>query len=133
MGRGFESTGEIWELKSEIFKKESIQRAIIPFPKFHQKYMKFIKTSAFNIGESLRAAGYFEISVQNKLFAIYDYEINDVDSIIIDCYDNIESVEFENFITSIIYCFALISGSLIRDELIILQFKKSNFKTKLLL
>src|SRR5690606_20139678 len=45
MGRGFESTGEIWELKSEIFKKESIQRAIIPFPKFHQKYMKFIKTS----------------------------------------------------------------------------------------
>jgi hypothetical protein len=128
MGKGFESTGEIWELKSEFFKKESIQRAIIPFPKFHKKYMEFIKTSAFNIGESLRFAGYFEITIQNKRFGIYDYEINDIDSIIIDCYDNIESVKFENFVTSIIYCFALISGSLIRDEIIILQFEESNFK-----
>lgn len=129
IGKDFSSTGKIWELKSNSFNnKLGVHRAIIPKPKFHKLPINYIESEGFNIGSSIRVAGYISISIKNKRFGIFDYKVNNEESLVIDCYDNIESDKFENYISAIIYCYGLVSGHLFRNEITILKYKSSSFK-----
>ncbi|AUC77445.1 hypothetical protein [Olleya sp. Bg11-27] len=129
MGKGFTSTGEINELKSNSFNNSAgIHRAIIPKPKFHNLPIRYIKSEGFNVGSSIRVAGYIKISINNKQFGIFDYKVNEVESLVIETYDNVQSNDFENYISAITYCFGLISGQLFRDEIIILKYSDNKFE-----
>lgn len=125
LGKGFSSNGELWELESENFKKKTIHRAILPLPQFSKKPMDFIDCLPFKTGSSLRATGYLMLEIDNNKIGLFDYKLNETDSLIIDCYNKIEQKKFENIISSILFCFALISGCLIRNEIILVQY--SNF------
>lgn len=129
IGKKLNSTGEIFELKSSSFNNSpSVHRAIIPQPEYHKLPIDYIETDGFNIGSSIRVAGYFDIQVESKKFGIFDYEVNEDKSLIIECYEKIESDVFENQVSAIIYCYGLISGYLSRDEIIILKYADSNFE-----
>ena len=129
IGKGFTSTGEIRELKSKSFNNSAgIHRAIIPKPKFHKLPIRYIKSEGFNVGSSIRVAGYFNIVINNKQIGIFDYKVNEVESLVIESYDKIQSNDFENYISAITYCFGLVSGHLFRDEIIILKYDDSRFE-----
>jgi len=130
IGQGFTSNGEIWELETEGFSSKSFYRAILPLPKFNKKPMEFIECLPFKTGTSLRAAGYIPLIIKGKQFGIFDYKINDKDSLIIDSYQIIKQNDFENIISSILYCFGLISGCLIRDEILIIEY--ADFKEEII-
>ncbi|MDC7996367.1 hypothetical protein [Altibacter sp. HG106] len=129
IGKGFTSTGEIRDLKSKSFDNlTGIHRAIIPKPKFHNFPIRYIKSEGFNVGSSIRVAGYFLIKINNRPFGIYDYKINEIESLFIENYDNLPSNDFENYISAIIYCFGIVSGQLFRDEVVILKYASPKFE-----
>ena len=120
------ATGEIWELESRNFSKESYYRAILPLQNFHKAPLYFIESLSFNTESSERAAGLIEITINEIKFLLFDYKIEKSNYLIIDSSQIITQKEFENVLASIIYCYGLISGSLIRDEITILSI--SNIK-----
>lgn len=123
LGKGFTSNGELWELETNGFNSQSIYRAIVPLPNFNKKPMEYIKSLPFKIGTSLRVAGLIHLMIKEKPFDIFDYKINDKHCLIIDSKYNIDQNEFENIVSSILYCFGLISGCLIRGEIIIVGYE----------
>lgn len=60
----------------------------------------------------------------------YDYDLDKQGLIFIECNHLIEYAVFEKLLEAVIYSFALISGSLVRNELTILKFSNKDF-TKL--
>lgn len=128
IGKGFTSNGEFWELETETFNKTGYYRALLPVPKFCQKPLHFIESKSFNTENSFRAAGYIQLNIKNYNFGIFDYDLNKQDYLIIDCFESITQEQFESIIFAILYCYGFISGSLIRDEIIILQFEDSKTK-----
>lgn len=129
IGQGFTSNGELWELETDGFSSHALYRAILPLPNFNKKPMAFIESLPFKIGSSLRVAGLIQLIINEKSFDIFDYEINGKNSLIIDSQQVINQSEFENIVSSILYCFGLISGCLIRDEVIIIEY--SDFKEEI--
>lgn len=121
-GKGFTTNGELWELETEGFSSQALYRAIIPFPNFNKKPMEFIESQPFKTSSSLRVAGFIPLNIGNKRFGIFDYKINGTDSLIFESYQIIKQNEFENILSTILYCFGLISGCLIRDEFLILNY-----------
>tara|TARA_Y100001933_G_scaffold262240_1_gene319072 strand:- start:978 stop:2405 length:1428 start_codon:yes stop_codon:yes gene_type:complete len=120
--------GNINRLRTKDYETDSgIHRAIIPKPKYHELPIKYLNTEGFNIGNALRVAGYFQIKVNDKNYGIFDYKINKKESLIIECYDVDSSSNFDKESNAIIYCFALISGQLFRDEITTLKFEDSTF------
>lgn len=122
LGQGFTSNGELWELETDGFGSQSLYRAILPFPSFNKKPMEFIESSPFKTGSSLRVAGYILLKIGDKQFGLFDYKINERDSLIFESYQIIKQSEFENILSAILYCFGLISGCLIRDEVLIINY-----------
>lgn len=122
LGQGFTSNGELWELETDGFSSQSFYRAILPFPNFNKKPMEFIENQPFKIGSSLRVAGYISLKIGDKTFGIFDYKINNKDSLIFESYQIIKQTEFENILSAFLYCFGLISGCLIRDEFFIIDY-----------
>ena len=122
LGQGFTSNGELWELETEGFNTQSIYRAILTLPKFNNKPMEFIESLPFKVGSSLRLAGYIKLLIKEKPFGIFDYKIIGKESLIIESYQTIKQSDFENIVSSIIYCFGLISGCLVRDEVLIVEY-----------
>ncbi|MEM7486361.1 MAG: hypothetical protein AAF348_14230, partial [Bacteroidota bacterium] len=129
IGEDFTSTGEIRDLKSKSFDNSTgIHRAIIPKPKFHNFPIRYIESEGFNVGSSIRVAGYFSIKINNKRFGVYDYEVNEIKSLVIENYDNLTSNDFENYTSKIICCFGIVSGQLFRDEVVILKYANPSFE-----
>jgi len=127
IGQG-RTNGSIWELETENTNELKTCRAILPLLDFKKKPATILESSPFNTGSSLRVAGLVELNINNYRISLFDYKICDSESLVIDCYDDILIPDFEKIISSIIYCYGLLSGCLIRDEITILQFNSTDFK-----
>lgn len=122
----FSSTGEIWELKSTAFENISYYRCILTLSEGHEDVRKFINSKPFKTERVFSPIGYIKIRVGEFNVGIYNTDINKKESLIIECYNFIELKQFESIVSSIISCFGMISGSLVRDEMIILQYQSEN-------
>ena len=122
IGKGFSSTGEIAELISSNLLKESYTRAIIPLSKFSKKPYEHIESKPFKSESWFRPAGFIELIINKFSINIFDFKINEKKSLIIECNNLIDFSIFEEIVAGIIYSFGLISGSLIREEILYLQY-----------
>jgi hypothetical protein len=127
LGEEFKSSGEIWEIQSSTFSSQSYLRTLLPLSGFNKKPVGLIQSDPFKIGKALRVAGFVNILIGNNSIGIYDYKIKDKEFLIIECYQLIDSKYFEQIVSAIIYSFGLISGSLVRDELYLIQYTDNTF------
>lgn len=121
MGEGFSATGTLYELETSTFRNEGYFRAIFPIDGFTKIPLKYFLGQPFKIGESYRVAGLIQIEVNQKSLRIFDYEKEKQRFLFIDSKTKTSYEEFEKIIESVIYSFAFISGSLIRDEIMIIK------------
>lgn len=121
-------TGEIAEISSCKLVDRSFYRAIIPFGKFSKKPYEHIESKAYKYGSSIRRSGLIELLVNGYSVNFLNCKINDKESLIIECADVIDFLSFEKIVVGIIYSFGIISGSLVRDEIIFLQYYDNTFQ-----
>jgi hypothetical protein len=127
-GQRFESEGEITVLESNFGGNKAYYRAIIPLENFAEKPLKFIESNGFKVGTSIRIAGYISVDTGQGIYGLYDYKTyNEVNSIIIENEESSDYSMFERTLGAIIYSFGIISGSLIRNEIFILQYENKEY------
>lgn len=129
IGDGFTSEGKITEIESNFGYEKSFFRAIIPFAKFAEKPMDYIESEGFNVGTWTRVAGYLSVDTEQGVYGVYDYKsFQKKECLHIENEELVTYEEFEKTLDAIIYSFGIISGSLIRDEIFILQFDNKNYQ-----
>jgi hypothetical protein len=121
-------SGEITKMDSCKSLELSFWRAIIAPIKFYKKPFEYIESQAFKSERWFRGAGLIELLVNSCLINIYDIKINNNETLIIECKSEIGFSTFEEIVHSIIFSFGIISGSLIREELIYLQYNDDNLQ-----
>ena len=127
MGQGFSSEGQLWELESNFSEGTGFFRAILPIDGFTKIPVHYFLGQHFTVGTSFRAAGYVKVKINGYQIGFYDYNLKKQPYIFIECKNSIDYAVFEKLLEAVIYSFALISGSLIRNELTILKFSNSEF------
>jgi hypothetical protein len=129
IGEGFTSEGKITELESNFGSVNSFFRAIIPFADYAEKPITFIESVGFNVGTWTRVAGYLSVDTGNGIYGVYEYKsFKEIKSLYIENEEKTSYEEFEKSLGAIIYSFGIVSGSLIRDEIFILQFESKEYK-----
>lgn len=123
--------GEIAEISSCKLEKSSFYRAIIPLAQFNKKPYEHIESKAFKSGSWIRRAGFIELAINGYAINFLDCKVNDKESLIIECLTLIDFQTFEKIVVGIIYSFGLISGSLIRNEVIFLQYSDNTLENVL--
>ena len=114
--------GEIAEISSCKLVDKSFYRAIIPISAFSKKPYEHIESKAFKSGSWIRRAGFIELSVNGYSISFLDCKVNDKESLIIECSRLIDFQFFEQIVVGVIYSFGLLSGSLIRNEILFLRY-----------
>lgn len=127
MGQGFASEGKLWEIESNYKTETGFFRAIFPIDGFTAIPLNYFLGRHFKVGSSLRVAGYVDIKICENELAFFDYRFEKDQFIFIDCKTCVDYTAFEKLIEVVIYSFALISGSLIRNEVTILKFRNLDF------
>lgn len=128
MGKGFSTEGELWGLETLDDSTNGYFRAVYPIDGFTRVPVNYMIGHHFLIDEnSLRGHGYIQIKIGSLNIGFYDYDHGKQRYIFIDCKDRVSLGEFEKILDAITYSFALISGSLVRDEVTILGFGNSDF------
>lgn len=130
MGQGFSSEGHLWELESNFSDSRGFFRAIFPIDGFTKTPVNYFLGQHFAVSSSLRAAGFVKVQINEYEIGFYDYDLDKQKHIFIECKNLIDYAVFEKLLEAVIYSFALISGSLVRNELTILKFSENDF-TKL--
>ncbi len=130
MGQGFSSEGKLWELESNFSEGCGFFRAILPIDGFTKIPVHYFLGQHFTVGNSFREAGFVKVQINEYEIGFYDYDLDKQRLIFIECNNLIDYAVFEKLLEAVIYSFALISGSLIRNELTILKFSNNDF-TKL--
>lgn len=127
--KGLTCEGEIRDLKTNNFTNgKSYFRSLIPLNGYILRPYKFIETKGFKVKNSFRSVGYFKINIDNINIGIYDYDVLGIEYLIIESYDEVEAVEFERLVLNILHSYAFISGYLIREEIITLEFENNSFE-----
>ncbi|WP_458626430.1 hypothetical protein [Winogradskyella sp. PC D3.3] len=122
--------GEIREIEQNYSEDKSFFRLAMPIDGYTKVPNKYFWTNSFKIGDSIRAAGYLEIKIDDINLGLFDYKIENKRFIFIDCHKEIKKEKFEKLAETILYSYAFISGCLINTTYNYLKFQNSNF-TKL--
>lgn len=121
-------SGEISKIESNFSETEhSFFRAIIPLNGYAKAPLQYFLGRGILNENSHKIAGYIDLKINDEEIGFYDYRINDVECLVIDYKSKTDIKNFENILETIIHCFALISGNLLREYVTILRFKESNF------
>ena len=123
----FEMNGKIKEIESNLLNSTGYYRAIFAIDGFTKIPSNYFWTKPFKIKQNIRAAGYLEINIDNYSLGFFDYKIENQNYLILDCRNELNINEFRKLVESILYSFALISGSLVKDTQYILKFKDADF------
>lgn len=119
--------GDVSQINNRKDEKIKYYRCIQPLRDSAKVPENYIHSKPFKTDKSLRFGGHIIINVDDIDIAIYNCSISEKKQIIIDTLSKITFNRFENIVETIAECFALISGSLNRDERIILGASDVNF------
>ncbi|HCR52857.1 MAG TPA: hypothetical protein DIW27_00475, partial [Cytophagales bacterium] len=76
LAKRFASEGEFWEVESNFRKTPCCHRAIISLDGFYKPPVEFIQSGSFRIGDSLRVAGFINLTISEYPIGFYDYNID---------------------------------------------------------
>jgi len=131
IGKSLEAKGEIHEIHHSFSEAEKkYLRLVLPISSNGKNpHHHYIEGERFAVGSNLKAGGLTDIICDEILFNLFDYHDENKNYLFIDCMDSIFSDEFEKSIEAIIYCLGIITGSLLRNEMYILQSSSNQFET----
>ncbi len=129
LAEGFKSSGIIREIQSESFWRKSIFRAIFPLSDNSKKPFEVINSLPFKTESYFRVAGFIPLEINEIKFNFYNTKINETDSLVIESLNAIAPMDFENTVLAVLYSFAMLSGSLVRSEVTIIQYLDNSFET----
>lgn len=128
IGQGFATEGELWEIETNTFKQtKGFFRAVLPLSKFAKAPLHYLLGKSMNFGSTFRAAGYINIKLNENEIGFFDFDIDKQKYVAIECRQSTDFILFERIIESLIYSYAFISGSLIRDEIFIIKYSNNEF------
>lgn len=127
IGNEFSTTGELWDLETNFSEGAGFFRVLFPIDRATKTLIPYLLGEPMVVGNSFKAAGYVSVLLDGIKLGIYDYDIKNDKYFFIESNTETEYPIFEKILESIIYSFALLSGSLIRNEVTILKFSDSNF------
>ncbi|MEM6380595.1 MAG: hypothetical protein AAF705_20595, partial [Bacteroidota bacterium] len=128
IGSGFNSVGELCELDLNFNGSSGYYRSLLPLSEYSDSPVNYILGEAFKVGKSTRFHGYIPIDLNDHKLAFYDYNYKKHKYLVVDSLTPVDHSQFEKAIEAVIYSFGLLSGSLSRDELIILHHSDPRFR-----
>jgi hypothetical protein len=127
MADGLSTKGQLNEVEFLKNSEPAYYRAMLIQTKYMKRITEFIIGQHFSIGDSLRIAGYNEICVEELQLAFFDHYEDKTNYVFIDSLVPLTMQLFKEQLTSLLTSYALISGSLMQDEILFIKSTESDF------
>lgn len=119
MGQGFTTSGTFWELDGMQSAEPDCFRAMLPMMRPMQSPLQYMLGESFKVGTSTSAFGLIKLEVDGIPVYLFGYDNDKIRNLIVEALSPITLPHFRKILEVLQFTYALITGSLVREELLI--------------